>query len=176
MSISIPQESKLDTGSLAFDLLNDRGEQVQSLTHSGYISSFHLPSAKAFRVRMSGKTATGLPFTRLSDDEIKPKYAAIRTKVLSSIFSVRHGVSSPFTAVIDYTGEGSKTFTVEVFASINLHIVTRNSITVKSGLPAEIAMDLIAPYRTPVNKIIRLSIQARSGDLVLDLSVQLIVT
>jgi len=175
MRIEATELSKLDISSLVFDLVNDFGQKLQSLTHKGFVATFDLPSTSSFRVRMSGKTSTGRPFQRMSKG-IAPKLAAIRPKMMNSIFSVKRNVRSPFTAVIDYLGKGRKKFAISVTCSIRAHLENKYSMIVTSGRPAEVRVHVTVPSDTPVHKIILLQIQAKSGDLVLDLSTQLMVT
>jgi hypothetical protein len=154
--------------SLKVDLVNEHGASIKSLRLNGDTASFDLPSAKAFKIRLSGKTLDGTAFQRTSH-EIKPQIAIIRTQLDQSLLTIRRGITSSFSAAIDYVGRDSKTFDLIVTVSPNnVHISRRSSVTVTNASPGDVTVDLTALADTPVGTVVKLYIQAKSGDIELN--------
>ncbi|KAK3738877.1 hypothetical protein QZH41_014661 [Actinostola sp. cb2023] len=88
VKIVIPQVSRLNMASLKFDLINEHGASVKSLSVKDEAASFELPSANTFKIRLSGKTSSGSAFQRISREEIRPQEAIIRTQIHQSLLTI----------------------------------------------------------------------------------------
>lgn len=100
MKLILPQASRLNMASLKVDLVNKHGESIKTLTMKGVTTSFDLPSAGAFKIRLSGKTHTGAAFQRTSR-EIRPQAAIIRTQFDQGLLKVRPAIVTPLRVAID---------------------------------------------------------------------------
>lgn len=176
MKLLLPHIS-IKRGSLKVDLVNEHGASIKNLAIICDTATFDLPSARAFRIRLSGKTEDGNAFQRLSSEEITPQTAIIRTQIRQSLLTIKRGVLSSFRATIDYAGSGSKTFTVKasvVPSNVAVGSVS-SSLTVTKASPGCISVDLTAPAGTPVGTLVKVNIFAYSGDIKLNLLAYLMV-
>ena len=176
VKIVIPNSARLNMGSLKIDLVNGHGASVRSLNVKDEMASFDLPSANAFRIRLSGKTHSGNPFQRMSSEEIKPQEAIIRTQIHQSLLTIKRGSRSSFRAAIDYTGSSSKSFSISVSASpTNVVVSTRGSVSARPGRSAYVPVYVTAPSSTPVGKVVKVHIFATSGSIKLSLVAHVMV-
>jgi len=176
IKIIIPHGSRLDKSSLKVDLVNGHGASVRSLSVKDEMATFDLPSAKAFRVRLTGKTHSGNPFQRMSSEEIKPQQAIIRTQIMTSLLTVKRGSRSSFRAAIDHSGASSKKFSISVSASpTNVVVSTRGSVSARPGRSAYVPVYVTAPSSTPVGKVVKVHIFATSGSIKLSLVAHVMV-
>ncbi|KAK3738880.1 hypothetical protein QZH41_014662 [Actinostola sp. cb2023] len=176
VKIVIPQVSRLNMASLKFDLINEHGASVKSLSVKDEAASFELPSANTFKIRLSGKTHSGSAFQRLSREEIKPQQAIIRTQIHQSLLTIKRGIRSSFRAAIDYAGSGSKRFTVNVSAApANVKVEFRNSLAVTRARAGYVSVYLTAPFSTPVGTVVKVHIFATGGSIKLSLLAHVMV-
>ena len=174
--VLVPQVSRLDMTSLTFDLVNEHGARVKSLTIKDGTATFDLPSAKSFKIRLSGKTSSGSAFQRISREEIRPQEAIIRTQIHQSLLTITRGKRSSFRAAIDYAGSGSKRFTVSVSAApTNVKVVFNHSLRVKNTRAGYVSVYLTAPSSTPVGTVVKVHISAKSGSIKLSLLAHVMV-
>ncbi|XP_031559995.1 hemicentin-1-like [Actinia tenebrosa] len=176
LKLLLPHISSLNMASLKADLVNEHGVSIKDLTFKDDTATFDLPSVRAFRIRLSGKTHDGNAFQRLSREEVKPQTAIIRTQIHQSLLTIKRGVRSSFRAAIDYAGSGSKTFSVK--ASVvpsNLKLSVRSSVRVTNARPGYVFAYLTAPAGTPVGTVAKVHIIASSGDIKLNLLAHLMV-
>ena len=141
------------------------------------MATFDLPSPKPFKVRLSGKTHSGNVFQRLSREEVKPSEAIIRTKITSSLLTIKRNVKSSFQAAIDFSGSGSKTFSIKasvVPPSVGIS-VAQSSITVTNARPGYLNVHLTAPSYTPVGTVVKVHVSAVSGDIKVHLMAHVMV-
>lgn len=168
MKLILPQASRLNMASLKVELVNAQGSSLKTLTMNGNTASFDLPSAKSFKIRLTGKTLTGAAFQRTSR-EIRPQAAIIRTQLDQSLLKIRPAVATPLRIAIDYLGSESKTFNLKVTViPSSVNIWTRSSVTATNAGPTEFSVDLTTLSSAPLGSVVKVYVQAKSGDVELN--------